>query len=389
MITRAAAFVGVAALALASWAGVSSASSASGASARSGSLRGAFDSVSARFDANWEVSGWAVDTGALSRPVEVRLYVGTRFVANVGTGDPRPDIPSAVPGAGPTTGWHATITAADLAAAGANPVCAYAIDAPSGPNLLLGCHRLPTSGNSVYNPIGVLDVAAASPGLLRLKGWAGDVDGDPKTKLRIYIDGALHVEATAALPRPDVRQALGLSPTTGFDITLPMRPGPHFVCVYAQNTGRAGLQNSTVGCATRSIPDVQPAGPHDPVGLLEGTESTDTSPGGIHWAPSGWAYDPDTAGPISVRVRVIGYKPTAPRFVKDSGDITTGAPRPDVQAGFPAAGPNAGFITDGLGGAPNSPSQPYWMCVYALNVGPGTGRFLGCIEWFASTPLSR
>jgi hypothetical protein len=353
------------------------------ASASPGNPVGAFDGVSARFDGGWVVSGWATDGDTPGQSVEVRLYLGDSFVTSARTGDARPDVAGVVPGAGPSTGWHTSVSSFTLYVLGhGNPLCAYAINAGAGANVLLGCKGLPTSGASPYNPVGFVDAAVTSPNLLELRGWAADPDGDPTTLLRVYVDGEPTVQTTAALARPDVSD-IGLSRTSGFDLVLPMLLGGHFVCVYAQNTGLAGLQNSTVGCVVTATPGSQittgphAPGPHDPVGQLD---SISAQPDGssARIAVTGWGYDPDTSAPATIRFLLVGGFVGAPPPDVTRVDVVTGVPRPDVQSAFPGAGANAGISVERL----NHPGQPpLYLCAYIRDVGPGTSQSLGCGAW--------
>jgi hypothetical protein len=243
---------------------------------------------------------------------------------------------------------------------------------------LLGCRHIQLAGgSSVFNPIGFLEVAQPSPGLIQLRGWAADRDGTPTTRLRTSFDGSEVLESTTDVVRPDA--SFHPNDSTGFNFSLPIAPGPHSICVYAQNTGLAGLQNLTVGCVNRTIPGVRAAGPHDPQGSLDGfsVEAIDQN-GLFRWIPKGWAYDPDATGPINVRVRILGKAPShaPPNNVFSVQKVfgTTRA-RPDVAVHFPAAGPNSGF--EGLFLPPQYPELSL-MCAYAVNVGPGSTRFLGC-----------
>ncbi len=224
--------------------------------AATGSPIGAFDSVSIRFNDRWVVSGWASDADIIGKRVQVRLYLGSTFVTQIPTGDERPDIGAAVPGVGPGTGWHATVDESTLATLGmGKPLCAYAINVGGGANSFIGCQTLPTSGPEPRNPKGALDSATTSPGHVELIGWAGDPDGDRTTLYRVYSDGVFVMQRTAALHRLDVFDAFpSIGGTVGFDLVLPQTPGTHQVCVYAQNTGLKGLENLTVGCATRTVP---------------------------------------------------------------------------------------------------------------------------------------
>ena len=166
-------------------------------------------------------------------------------------------------------------------------VCAYAINTGPGANSLLGCHSLHLSGgSSPYNPVGVLESVRVSPGLVQLSGWASDRDGTPQTSLRVYYDGGEQLETWTDQVRPDA--PFDSNDISGFNFTLPIAPGPHLICVYAQNTGIAGLENATLGCVNRTVPGVTPPGPHDPQGHLDGfTVRAIDQDGRFEWNPTG------------------------------------------------------------------------------------------------------
>jgi hypothetical protein len=353
---------------------------------------GSFDGVSARFDSNVVVSGWAADADALDQPIAVRLYLGPTFVAQISTGDPRPDVAARMHGVGQSTGWHATITPVQIWSAQSGTVlCAYAINVGAGENNNLGCRNLQVSGPSPYNPVGNLEQVTTRPGLVTVRGWAGDPDGGPVTRLRIYFNGVPVSSGVTNRPRPDV-QALGLGPTAGFSITLPLAPPGGYdpvattpfpltevqVCVYAENSGPLGNQNGTVGCAQRTRFGIAARGPHDPDGRIDGPDA--------NVQETGWAYDPDSSGPVTVEIRKYFY----PGFERHYGRFTTGLPRPDA---FNIAGPHAGFAgeprridvsskgmqsqTTAAGPVRFVPLL-WWACAYVVNVGPGSNRFIGC-----------
>jgi hypothetical protein len=338
--------------------------------ALSGSPVGSFAEPSARFDDISILSGNAYDPDAGNDPLTVRFYVGATFVGATTT----------VPAPGGSTPFEWSIASNQLTGPPSYDatVCAYGINVGPGTNALLGCRRIRPEGGSDRNPHGSLDAAIASPGLVQLKGWAGDPDGDRTTQLRIYYDGKLVAEKTASLPRPDVQRTLpAVGPTTGFNVALPIAPGGHQICVYAQNTGPAGSANGTVGCVSRSVRGMRPAGPHDPRGSYDdiGSGPGSVFPDTVHSA-DGWAYDPDTAGPVTVRIRTLMYRYfVAGPFLHQNKTLTTGLARPDVAAAVPGAGPSAGFR-----GVVASGSFSYVRisCAYVENVGLGVDRFIGC-----------
>jgi hypothetical protein len=336
--------------------------------AATGSPVGAFFEPSARFDDISILSGSAYDPDAPGQSIAVHFYVGATFVGAIGT---------ASGGSGPLAWSIPSIYLAGPPSYDAT-VCAYGINVGPGSNALLGCRRIRPSGGPELSPRGSLDAAIASPGLVQLKGWAGDPDGDRTTQLRVYYDGKLVAEKTANLPRPDVQRALpAVGPTTGFNVALPIAPGAHQICVYSQNTGPAGSMNGTVGCVTRSVPGVRPAGPHDPRGFYEdiGDGPGPVFPNSIHSA-DGWAFDPDSPSPVKVRIRTLMYRyfVDAP-FLHQNKTLTAGKPRPDVDAAVPGAGPNTGF--QGIVASGNF-SHVRLSCAYVVNVGAGSDRFIGC-----------
>lgn len=381
MRRRVLALIAGVACALAGMAGtpIVEAASATTAAAASPVPVGAFDQSLVRFDVRL-VSGWA--SGAPGQHTAVRLYVGSRFLGQTQTGDPRPDVARVHPSFGTSTGWHASIDVPDL-----NPgsldqsVCAYAINPGTGPNSLLGCQRLFLPANA-FDPLGSLDSVRVSPGAVELRGWAGDPDGNRTSEFRVVIDGTAMIQRAVGLPRPDVQAAVpAVGGITGFHVVpLPVVPGPHRLCIEVQNTGPAGSQNTLFGCRDIAVPDATPPGPHDPRGRFDAIRTT-PSGGQLTYSAVGWAFDPDSGGPVNVVFRTF-VDPFGIWLsnVLQGATLPTGVARPDVQAAFPVAGPNAGF--DGTI-ATTSQARVRYSCAYATNIGPGANRFLGC----TTTPL--
>jgi hypothetical protein len=334
--------------------------------AATGSPVGAFTDVSARFDGDVALGGFALDPDAPGQPVKVRIYEGPQFLTELTT--------APAPGGTQPVTWSWPAGAADPT----RTLCAYAINVGPGENTSLGCRPLVIASDARFNPVGSLVAVIASPALVQLKGWAGDPDGDRTTQIRVYYDGKLVAQKTAGGSRPDVARAIpAVGPTTGFNVALPIAPGAHQICVYAQNTGVHGTANATLGCATRSVPGVRPAGPHDPRGSYDdiGSGPGPVFPNTIHSA-DGWAFDPDTAGPVTVRIRTLMYRYfVEPPFLHQNKTLTTGRARPDVAATVPGAGPNTGF--QGVV-ASGSFSYVRISCAYVENVGPGADRLIGC-----------
>jgi hypothetical protein len=347
---------------------------------------GSFDSITTRFGnpeggahSEWTLKGWAADRDALpGSSLGVDIWLNGQPFRPVATDRARPDVRRAHPWAPLNSGWQVTYSSKDFDETAI--VCAYALNMPrGGPNTLIGCRDLLDPNPN--DPMGTFEHAYVAPGQLRVIGWAGDRDGYRTTRVRVYYEDSDKpaVEIVADKPRADVQRAFPrLSSTTGFDVTLPIRPGPKAVCVLAQNTGPGGYHNADLGCRTGTAPGARAPGPHDPRGSID--KLVKAPGGGANWLAQGWAYDPDTGGPVQVRVRTLGVTlrlpyPYTPTYDRSLVTIPTGQPRADIGALFPAAGPNAGFS----GHVMTTPRGRIRLaCAYAVNVGPGSSRFIGC-----------
>ncbi len=100
---------------------------------------------------------------------------------------------------------------------------------------------------------------------------------------------------------------------------------------------------------------------HDPIGNVEAAESL---PGSFRLR--GWLADPNSAASIGVHVYVngVGYP-----FVANGN-------RPDVGAAYPDLGSAHGFDVTVPATTPGDAS----VCIYGINVGPGSNRLLGCLQ---------
>lgn len=97
-----------------------------------------------------------------------------------------------------------------------------------------------------------------------------------------------------------------------------------------------------------------------PLGLIENMQAV---PGGVGiW---GWAIDTDTPDPLQIHVYVDG---------RMAGGYWANGPRPDLQSRY-GLGANHGFsiaVATGVG--------MHNVCAYAINVGPGENKTLGCYD---------
>jgi hypothetical protein len=217
-----------------------------------------------------------------------------------------------------------------------------------GTNVLLGCRTLLVSAGP---PIGSLDVVGTAPGAVTVSGWALDPDVTTPIAVHLYVDGAA-AAVVAGGARPDVEAAFpGYGPNHGFAATLGATGGRHTVCAYGINVGVGA--NTLLGCRVVTVPSGSPIGSLD---------SVVRDPGGTVTV-SGWAIDPDSIGPVQVHIYLDGAVLA----------VTADGTRPDVDFAFPAYAPNHGYRAV-LGAGPGS----HTVCAYAINVGQGSNRALGC-----------
>lgn len=299
------------------------------------------------------LSGWALD-GNSDSPVDLHFYANGVFLGLGRADESRPDIAAAYPSAGGNRGYEETFALGP----GRHTICAFAINiGPGDANPQLGCMVV---ANDV--PFGWLDVVAREPGGIRLAGWSID-PAAPSAPSDVYVE--IGWGWTGMVPARSPNAALssaypGAGPDHGFDVVLPVPPLDATVpiCVY----GARGTSPVSVIACTEIALRTTPLGSLDAV--RSGTGSVRVS---------GWAFDPDAAGPIEVHV-----------YTEDGiarGAIAEGY-RPDVAAAFPGASQHHGFVLD-------LPAQYMGqsVCAYAINVGPGSGHLpLGCTRSGPAVP---
>lgn len=300
------------------------------------------------------VKGWAIDPDVVA-PIPVHVYVDG-VGAGVGAADQtRTDVAAAFPVYGAAHGFSLLVGGA--LRPGPHSVCVYGINTGGGANATIGCATVtvPTG-----NPFGALDTATSGFGSVTVRGWAIDPDSTGPVLVHVYVDGVGLGATTAGGTRPDVGAAFGVfGANHGFEATFtPVGGGPHTVCAYGINVGAGG--NGTLGCRTFTASG-------DPGGALD---SASTAPGTV--TVSGWAIDPDTVGPATVKVLVDGVA---------LGTATADWTRPDIAALLPGYGADHGFeaTVSGVGGGPHD------VCAVAVNtVGTGADQQLGCTRVQAS-----
>ncbi|HEX8689566.1 MAG TPA: DUF1906 domain-containing protein, partial [Solirubrobacterales bacterium] len=118
----------------------------------------------------------------------------------------------------------------------------------------------------------------------------------------------------------------------------------------------------------------------DPKGRIEVAESP--LPGQLR--VSGWAFDPNAPGqPLSIRVYVGGKPGQAGAQLHELGPVAAGS-RPDIALTHRTSGGVGGFDTSFL----TAKTGRERLCAYAVDVGPGSDKPLGCRTVGVPPPLS-
>jgi Mannosyl-glycoprotein endo-beta-N-acetylglucosaminidase len=282
------------------------------------------------------IKGWTIDPSSPG-PTPIDVYVnGVGFARSTANVD-RPDVSAAFTFAGPKHGFDTVLPIRG------GTVCVYAINIGAGSrNPALGCRTV-----NGPDPQASLDSTSRQPDGLHLHGWALDPDFFAPTFVDVYANGVGVAHLLANASRADVAAAYdGYGPLHGFDAVLPGVGGN--VCVFAENLG-PGSQNPLLGC--RTVLGTNPVGSLD---------VATHQPEGVH--VSGWALDPDSAGPATVDIYANGV---------GMARITASGNRPDVGNAYPAYGSARGFdvVVPVAGGT---------LCAYGVNVGAGSNVLLGC-----------
>ncbi len=192
----------------------------------------------------------------------------------------------------------------------------------------------------------------ARQGVVRVSGWAYDRRTTDPVRVVVDVNGRQVSSTPTSVDRSDVRSVHpGAPAASGFSTEVSIPEDSNEVCVYAAETSYGAL--TRLGCRTFQTP-ANPRGNY---------EALTASTGGA--IASGWALDPNTADPIDVQVYVDGAYALTRR---------ADTYRPDVGAVYPNLGTNHGWAV----GVP-MPEGRHQVCVFAINVGPGsTNPLLGC-----------
>jgi len=153
------------------------------------------------------------------------------------------------------------------------------------------------------DPLGSLDlVGSPSPGQVRVKGWAFDLNAPTEPlAIRAYVGGrpgapgavSYDLGAVANQPREDVGAKYRRAGAShGFDATFPiLKSGPQPVCVYALNTG--GGADRLLGCKSTTV------------AVAVTLSVVKTTPTSVKvWVACEWPEGTDCPGQLNLRTRV-------------------------------------------------------------------------------------
>jgi ribose 5-phosphate isomerase RpiB len=193
------------------------------------------------------LAGWGFDR-SLNGPANIHVYIDGIGQGIIATANPRPDVQSIYPAAGPNAGYDGTVP---FTKSGTHQVCTWVVgDGYGAGNYGMGCNSFSINND----PIGVFDFTQPVSGGVRLAGWGFDRSLNGPANIHVYIDGVGAGIINAGNSRPDVGTVYpGNGDNHGFDGTLPYStPGTHQVCAWVVGDN-LGAGNYGLGCKKLSL----------------------------------------------------------------------------------------------------------------------------------------
>lgn len=204
------------------------------------------------------------------------------------------------------------------------------------------------TGRVLGDVVGEMVNAQEFLGAVYVDGWTYDRD-NPSSPVTVTatVDGVTVDSAQATPPTTPV----GTSPVPNFSLRLSAEAGDHMVCL---NAAIGGGEVRSLGCRTVTLSGA-------PQGALDAVETS--VPGQLMLR--GWASDPDTIDPLTVRVTIDG-KPVSASVAASSRTA-------------PEAGGLGGLVKDFSFVVANVFGGVHQVCASVDGVGPGpTTTALGC-----------
>jgi peptidoglycan hydrolase-like protein with peptidoglycan-binding domain len=232
--------------------------------------------------------GWALDPDSAASSqfrLDVDGVVGQVQTAAVS----RPDIAKHYPGYGDKHGFAPKLALAD----GTHRVCGRSVNTSgtTGSDKVLGCRSVTVK----HSPQGLFDVLRRVPAGVNVSGWALDTDTDAPVTVQVTVDGKAVPPVTASRAGTVWKTAFPAFPSGhAYATTLKLAPGSHRVCLTAVNLSGTAGANAGLGCRSIVVSN-------SPTAVVK---SVTRQSGYV--TISGWAHDPDTTAPVSVRLKVDG-----------------------------------------------------------------------------------
>ncbi|WP_456820165.1 fibronectin type III domain-containing protein [Cellulomonas sp. URHB0016] len=276
------------------------------------------------------VVGWALDVDSAD-PLDVEVRVDGVRVDRAVANRNRPDIGAAHPGSGDLHGIDYTWWwAVPSSIVGTHEVCLWTQE-PNEPWQLgetkLGCRSVTIKPAQPL--VGNVDALTRSGSSITVAGWSLEPSGGEDVVVIVEVDDDVVTDRWTAylhtdVVRPDVAAAYpGTGAEHGFTVTLRSDPGKHQVCLWALREWADTATRTSLGCRFLGVD------PTVPVGNFESLAST---PAGLSF--SGWAVDPQAAGPIDVDIHLDGSL---------VGTVSTTTARGDVGRAYPGTGDLHGY----------------------------------------------
>ncbi|GEA88657.1 hypothetical protein [Cellulomonas cellasea] len=217
------------------------------------------------------------------------------------------------------------------------------------------------TGNRV--PFGNFELISSTFDSISVRGWAMDPDTSAPVDIHLYVNGAWGGSIRADVARADIAAAYpGNGTQHGFAFRFPAAAGTSSVCAYAIDT--AGGANTPLGCRSVNVVNTYPVANFEQL-TANGTAVT----------LSGWAVDPDTAGPIDVHFYVNGAW---------GGSVSTTGVRSDVARAYPGTGDQHGFTRTFTAGP-----GTHQVCTYAIDTTNANNTPMGCRTVTVAAPVNR
>jgi hypothetical protein len=307
---------------------------------------GALETV-AQQSGKLHVVGWTFDHDAPTTPLTVTVKVDSTshaVVANVA----RSDVASAHPLAGPNHGFDLSYQLPE----GNHTVCVTVQNIGYGKNATFPCR----TGTLNFTPTAALSSLAATATGVRVTGWASDPDTTAPISVNLSVDGKAVTTIKAS-------GTGGSHSGHNFAANITLKSGAHKVCAVGLNV-LYGTHNSTPACQSITLA----------LNPLGGFDALNRASGSANLAVTGWAFDPDTSAPISVRITLDG---------KTYATVAANQLRTDIASKYPGYGSDHGLAT-----VVTTNAGEHTVCLTALNVSGGANLDLGCKLIIAVHPVA-